>query len=102
MKDAVRVHRLLLHAASQLEKAGEAWADDLVLDVISAGFEVQQFITTDDINAETDITADLGWRDAILQAFEVVAAWSADTTAKAAFAIRMDDLRRAATSGSAS
>lgn len=100
MKDAVRVHRLLLHAASQLEK--ESCPDDLVLDVISAGFEVQQFITTDDINAETDITADLGWRDAIQQAFEVVAAWSADTTAKAAFAIRMDDLRRAATSGSAS
>ena len=102
MKDAVLVHRLLLHAASQLEKAGEAWADDLVLDVISAGLDLQQFITADDINAETDITADLGWRDAIQQAFEIVAAWSADTTAKAAFAIRMDDLRRAATSGSAS
>lgn len=101
MKDAVLVHRLLLHAASQLEKAGEAW-DDLVLDVISAGFEVQQFIAAANVNAETDVTADLGWRDAILQAFEVVAAWSADTTAKAAFAIRMDNLRRAATSGSTS
>jgi hypothetical protein len=99
MKDAVRVHRLLLHAASQLERAGGSWVNDLVLDVISAGFEVQQFITTDDID-ESDFAVDLGWRDAIQQAFQIVADWPANMAA-AAFAIRMDNLRRAATSGSA-